>query len=83
MVGYALFLGAGSNANIGYAASFIACARLTPLRLRAHVPRSILGSFPGGVFCSSWAAANQGTDSARATAIGIVVLAGNCGCVDR
>jgi len=38
-----------------------------------------IGAFSFGALCTAWAAANVTSDTARASAIGTVVMFGNCG----
>ena len=64
IIGYSLYVGTNStNSGARYVASFFVAC----------------GAFPMGAFMPGWASANQNTDSARAGAIGIVVMFGNAG----
>lgn len=64
VIGYAMYVGTSvSSSSVRYAASFIVAS----------------GAFPMGAMMPGWASANCNSDSARAGAIGIVVMLGNAG----
>jgi hypothetical protein len=57
----------------------IYCATLNPMARYAAAFMVAVGAFSFGAFCTTWAAANQTSDSGRAAALGTVVFMGNCG----
>jgi hypothetical protein len=57
----------------------IYCATLNPMARYAAAFMVAVGAFSFGAFCTTWAAANQTSDSGRAAALGNVVFMGSCG----